>query len=72
MPNVSDAAPLCSLCGERCMEYLECDACGGSGKVQDTRDWSLGGLIYMEMRCPTCLGRRYAWEPTCVDDYEDD
>jgi len=46
----------CARCGSSC-GWLECPGCDGDGQVQDFRDWSLGGLIEMYMRCSQCRGK---------------
>lgn len=45
----------CARCGSSVLAYT-CEACGGDGEVEDDRDWNLGGLLGMYMRCRTCNG----------------
>lgn len=45
----------CARCGSSC-GWQNCWNCGGTGEIEDTSDWTLGGLIEEYDRCDHCEG----------------
>jgi hypothetical protein len=56
----------CARCGSTAI-WEDCWNCGGDGEVEDTRDWSLGGLFEMYERCGHC-GGSCGWYYCCSGD----